>query len=74
MRILVIDVGGTDVTVLATGHTKRVEIPSGPQMRPAKMIAAVATATPGWRYEAVSIGYRLWSKARARPTGERFVH
>ena len=30
MRILVIDVGGTHVKVLATGHKKRVRIPSGP--------------------------------------------
>ena len=29
MRVLVIDVGGTHVKVLATGHTKWVVIPSG---------------------------------------------
>jgi hypothetical protein len=32
MRILVIDVGGTHVKVLATGHKKFVEIPSGRKM------------------------------------------
>ena len=57
MRILVIDVGGTHVKVLATGHTKEVEIPSGPKMTPAKMVAAVRAATAGWKYDAVSIGY-----------------
>jgi polyphosphate glucokinase len=57
MRILVIDVGGTHVKVLATGHQKRVEIPSGPKMTPSKMVAAVAAATVGWKYDAVSIGY-----------------
>ena len=57
MRILVIDVGGTHVKVLATGHRTRVEFPSGPQMTPAKMVAAVRAATAGWKYEAVSIGY-----------------
>jgi predicted NBD/HSP70 family sugar kinase len=57
MRILVIDVGGTHVKVLATGHKKRVEIPSGPKMTPSKMVAAVAAATVGWKYDAVSIGY-----------------
>lgn len=34
MRILVIDIGGTHVKVLATGHKKLVEIPSGPKMTP----------------------------------------
>jgi hypothetical protein len=57
MRILVIDVGGTHVKVLATGHKQRVEIPSGPKMTPAKMVSAVRAATVGWKYDAVSIGY-----------------
>ena len=47
MRILVIDVGGTHVKVLATGHQERVEIPSGPKMTPAKMVSAVRAATVG---------------------------
>ena len=57
MRILVIEVGGTHVKVLATGHKQRVEIPSGPKMTPAKMVSAVRAATVGWKYDAVSIGY-----------------
>jgi hypothetical protein len=36
MRILVIDVGGTHVKVLATGHKQRLEFPSSPRMTPAK--------------------------------------
>ena len=57
MRILVIDVGGTHVKTLATGHKQRVEFPSGPKMTPAKMVAAVRAATADWKYDAVSIGY-----------------
>lgn len=57
MRILVIDVGGTHVKVLATGHNRQVEFPSGPKMTPAKMVAALRAATAGWKYDAVSIGY-----------------
>jgi predicted NBD/HSP70 family sugar kinase len=46
------------VKVLATGHKQRVEIPSGPKMTPAKMVAAVRAATTrGWKYDSVSIGY-----------------
>jgi len=57
MKILVIDIGGTHVKVLATGHRKFVEIPSGPKMTPAKMVSAVRAATEGWNYEVISIGY-----------------
>jgi polyphosphate glucokinase len=57
MRILVVDVGGTHVKVLATGHKKLVKIPSGPHMTAAKMVASVRTATATWTYHAVSIGY-----------------
>ena len=48
MRMLVIDVGGTHVKALATGHKKPVEIPSGPKMTAAEMVTAVRTATVTW--------------------------
>ena len=57
MKILVIDIGGTHVKVLATGHRKSVEIPSGPKMTPSKMVTLVRAGTSGWKYDAVSIGY-----------------
>jgi predicted NBD/HSP70 family sugar kinase len=57
MRILVIDVGGTHVKMLATSHKKLLEIPSGRKMTPAKMVAAVQAATADWKYDTVSIGY-----------------
>jgi polyphosphate glucokinase len=57
MKILVIDIGGTHVKVLATGHTMPVKIPSGPTMTPKEMVAAVRKAVAGWTYDAVSIGY-----------------
>ncbi|MEO6994483.1 MAG: ROK family protein [Lacunisphaera sp.] len=57
MKILVIDVGGTHVKVRATGHQKRIEIPSGRKMTARKMIAAVQKIINGWRYDAITIGY-----------------
>lgn len=57
MKILVIDVGGTHVKIVATGHQTPVKILSGPQMTPAKMAAAVQKAAAAWKYDAVSIGY-----------------
>jgi polyphosphate glucokinase len=57
VQILVIDVGGTNVKVLATGRKQPVKIPSGPAMTAPAMAAAVQKATAGWKYTAVSIGY-----------------
>jgi polyphosphate glucokinase len=55
--ILVIDVGGTNVKLLATGRKEPLKIPSGPTMTARRMVQQVRKATAGWKYTAVSIGY-----------------
>jgi polyphosphate glucokinase len=57
MKILVIDVGGTNVKILATGQQEPIKIPSGRKMTVQKMVEDVLKATAGWNYDAVSIGY-----------------
>jgi polyphosphate glucokinase len=57
MKVLVIDVGGTNVKVLATGQNERRKFPSGPKMKPADMVSGVKRITKDWKYEVVSIGY-----------------
>ena len=57
MRILVVDVGGTNIKIGASGRRELLKIPSGRLMTAAKMAAAVRTAVDGWNYDAVSIGY-----------------
>jgi polyphosphate glucokinase len=57
MRILVIDVGGTNVKVLASGKRTPIKIPSGPHMTPALMVKEVLAATADWEFDVVSIGY-----------------
>jgi polyphosphate glucokinase len=57
MRILVVDVGGTNVKVLASGKRRPIKIPSGPRMTPALMVEEVLAATAGWEFDVVSIGY-----------------
>ena len=57
MKILVIDVGGTHVKVLATDHDEPQKIDSGPKLTPRRMVKEVKKATEGWEYEVVSIGY-----------------
>jgi polyphosphate glucokinase len=56
-NILAIDVGGTNVKVLATGQKEAVKIPSGPKMTAKKMVREVRTATKDWNYSLISIGY-----------------
>lgn len=57
MKILVIDVGGTNVKILATDQTEPRKIPSGPTLSAKDMVDQVKQASADWSYEAVSIGY-----------------
>ncbi|MGB6875274.1 MAG: ROK family protein [Candidatus Acidiferrales bacterium] len=56
-KILVIDVGGTHVKILATGQRLQRKIVSGPAMTPGKMVEDVKNLTKDWKYDVVSIGY-----------------
>jgi polyphosphate glucokinase len=57
MKILVIDVGGTNIKVLATEQEAPRKVPSGSTMTPQQMADAVLELTADWAFEAVSIGY-----------------
>ena len=56
-HILVADVGGSHIKLLATGHRTRLKIKSGSKMTAKEMVRAVRTATAAWHYSVVSIGY-----------------
>jgi polyphosphate glucokinase len=55
--VLVVDVGGTNLKILASGHEDRRKIPSGPTLTPEEMVPAVVKLAEGWEYEVVTIGY-----------------
>jgi glucose-6-phosphate isomerase len=57
MNILVIDVGGTHVKILATGEKEKREIDSGPTMTARQMVSSVKQLAGDWKYEVVSVGY-----------------
>src|SRR5262245_35845211 len=57
MRVLVVDVGGTHVKILATGRETSREFASGPTLTAELMVAGVKTAAAEWTYDAVSIGF-----------------
>ena len=56
-KVLVIDVGGTNIKVLVTGEKKPRKIPSGPTLTAKKMVMFVKAAVKDWEFECVSIGY-----------------
>jgi polyphosphate glucokinase len=57
MNVLVVDVGGTNVKVLATGQKEPRKFPSGPKMTPKQMVSGVKKIASDWKYDVVSIGY-----------------
>lgn len=57
MNVLVLDVGGTHVKMLATGQDTPRKFDSGPTLTAQEMVDRVREATKDWKYEAVSIGY-----------------
>jgi polyphosphate glucokinase len=57
MQILVVDVGGTKVKVLATGEKNTRQFKSSSSLTAQQMVAGVLKTAEGWKYEAISIGY-----------------
>ena len=57
MKVLVIDVGGNNLKILATGQKEIRRTPSGPKLTPARMVSAVKRLARGWTFDAISIGY-----------------
>jgi polyphosphate glucokinase len=57
MKVLVIDIGGTHVKVLATGQDAHREFVSGPALTPKRMVSEVRKLVTDWQYDVVSIGY-----------------
>jgi len=57
MKILVADVGGTQVKLLATGHREPRKFVSGPTLTPEQMVSGIKRLVSDWEYDAVSMGY-----------------
>ncbi len=70
MNVLVVDVGGTSVKILASGSVRQGKaeregevlaeprkFPSGPTMTPELMVSGVKELARDWNYDVVSIGY-----------------
>ena len=57
MKVLAIDVGGTNIKLLATGHEARRKFPSGSKMTAKQMVDEVRKVAGDWNYDVVSIGF-----------------
>ena len=57
MNVLVVDVGGTHVKILATGQDVPREFASGAKLRAKAMVSKVKRLARKWKYDVVSIGY-----------------
>src|SRR5260370_35977846 len=71
MKILLGDIGGTQVKILATGHEAPRKFASGPHLTPAQMIDGVMALAKDWEYDRVTMGYP-GPVAHGQPLAEPF--
>jgi len=57
VKILVVDVGGSHVKLLASGQDEPRRFDSGPDLTPAEAVARVKKVAAGWDYDIVTLGY-----------------
>jgi polyphosphate glucokinase len=57
MKILVADIGGNHVKLLATGQSQPRKLVSGPLLTPQLMMAGIKGVVSDWDHDVVSIGY-----------------
>ena len=68
MKVLVIDVGGSNVKMVATGPTERRRFRSGTHMTPDRLVAEVQKRTSDWQYDVISLGIPATVDATATRT------
>ena len=69
--VLVVDIGGSSVKILASGHKVHRSFPSGLKLTPKEMVSGVNRLAADWTYDAVSIGYP-GPVLRGRPIAEPY--
>jgi polyphosphate glucokinase len=56
-KILVVDVGGSNVKLMISAEEKRRRFPSGPKLAPNEAIEQIKEVAGDWEYDAVSLGF-----------------
>jgi polyphosphate glucokinase len=57
MKVLMIDVGGSNVKIMASRDGEVRKIPSGQEFTPAEMVRGVRELAGDWEYDRISLGY-----------------
>jgi predicted NBD/HSP70 family sugar kinase len=57
MKVLMVDVGGTNVKIMASGHTHFRKIPSEPKLTAAQMVKGVLAVSQDLEFDVVSMGF-----------------
>lgn len=56
-KVLVVDVGGTHIKLLAMGQSVPIKIASGPTMTAQRMVQVVRKVVGAWDFECITLGY-----------------
>ena len=56
-KILVVDIGGSNVKLMISQEEKRRKFESGPKLAPEEAVDEIKKGTSDWNFEAVSIGF-----------------
>ena len=56
-KILVIDIGGSNVKLMISSRAKRRKFPSGPRLTPAQFVKKTKEAVEDWKFDAIAIGF-----------------
>jgi polyphosphate glucokinase len=57
VKVLVIDVGGTNIKAFANSEAEVRKFPSGPTLTPKQMVDGVLKLVSDWTYDVITIGY-----------------
>jgi ROK family len=56
-KVLVIDIGGSNVKLMISTRVKRRKFPSGPGLTPRRLVTETKKAVKDWKFDAVAIGF-----------------
>ncbi|HEX3818584.1 MAG TPA: ROK family protein [Chthoniobacterales bacterium] len=56
-KILVVDIGGSNVKLMISAEEKRRKFPSGKKLAPNELITQIREITADWDYDAISVGF-----------------
>jgi predicted NBD/HSP70 family sugar kinase len=57
MKVLMIDIGGSNVKVMVDGNEEMRKFPSGRELTAKQMVAGVKDLTKDWTFDAISLGF-----------------